>query len=295
MTKTRARLNCSLAIVVALFGNAASLPLQVTKDGEQRLSRLNVAVYTADGRPVTDLTAADFVILEDDNPQPIQRFQAAKSPLRLLLLVDASQSMLRAFASLKTALTEFLGQFGSRDEVSVVSFAGGVRLETDFTMNSDRLRRALMDLEVAHGRGDRTVLFEALQIGLERLMEHPGSRTALVLASDGRDTGSRETKSSEILDQAAQSFVTVYPILVLSRRNEFMEKLATSTAGELYPADEVASRSLDSLAAHLRNHYVLGYRPSTAPKPKGLARVEVKLKDPSLRCVLLPSSYRPRS
>ena len=46
-----------------------------------------------DGELITGLTAQDFVVREDDRPQPIVYFGREKEPLRLLAVLDVSGSM----------------------------------------------------------------------------------------------------------------------------------------------------------------------------------------------------------
>lgn len=258
------------------------------------LSRINVAVYTSEGRPVTDLSAADFTLLEGGSATlAIEKFQRAKAPLRIILLVDISPSMGPGLSHIKDELMSLVAELGPTDETSVISFSGGVTLESDFTFNADRLRRAVSGLELTRDRRERTHLYDAIQIALERLTEQAIYRTALVLVSDGNDQGSAETKREDVLASAGRGFVPVFAVHLLKRKSDFLERLAALSGGEVLRADEVAARRLDRVAWHLRNHYGLGYRSAIDIRSRVRPAVEVRVKNPEWRAVTSSSAQQP--
>src|SRR5262245_51745105 len=64
-----------LAVAVALAQQA--LPPQApTFRGATNLVAVDVRVLDRDGKPVTDLTQSEFVVLEDGRPQQIRQFSA---------------------------------------------------------------------------------------------------------------------------------------------------------------------------------------------------------------------------
>src|SRR6476660_9769163 len=60
-----------------------------------RVERVPVAtvVRTRQGKPVTNLTRADFLLFDNGHSRPITDFQSDPTPINLLVLVDLSGSM----------------------------------------------------------------------------------------------------------------------------------------------------------------------------------------------------------
>lgn len=57
------------------------------------LQQLYVTVTRPSGSPVLDLTAADFEVLDNGEPQTVSTFSRGELPLSAVLLLDASASM----------------------------------------------------------------------------------------------------------------------------------------------------------------------------------------------------------
>jgi VWFA-related protein len=274
----------------------ASLPLtQGERADREPLVRVNVTVFDRAGQPLLDLRQEEFTVLELGRQQRIERFLSPRAPLRIIMLVDRSPSVALGLPRALDALLEFLLHLGAHDEVSVISFGSRVSLESDFTFNVERLREVLRQLEPARDPTDRTKLYDAVAIALERLAEIPNARTALVLVTDGQDRGSTEARRDETLWLARRHFVTVYPIYVTERassKSEYLERLAAATGGELYRTDANLERHLSELAMHLRFHYALGYISSNPPDPKRAHTIEVRLLRADVH-VRATRSYRP--
>jgi len=257
--------------------------------------RVNVAIFDRTGQPILDLRREDFTVFELGREQRIEQFLSPRAPLRIIVLVDRSPSVAFEFPKAIDAVLEFLLNLGAHDEVSVIAFGSRVSLEADFTFNLERLREVLQRLEPARDPTDRTKLYDAVAIALERLQELPNARTALLLVTDGQDRGSTEARRDETLWLARRSFVTIYPIYVTKRassKSEYLEWLAATTGGELYRTDASLERNLAELAKHLRFHYVLGYPSSNPPDPKRAHTIEVRLARADVT-VRATRSYRP--
>lgn len=284
------RLSCLLAFgLVATSGIVRGGALE-----HPLLVRVNVSVFDAAGKPLTDLRLEEFTVREAGREQPIRRFLPPQAPLKIVLLIDTSASMTEWLRPVTEQLVDFILSLGPYDEVSVISFSSNVTLETDFTFTPERLQTVLKKLEPAHDPRDVTKLYDAVAIALERLTEQGRARTALLLVTDGEDTGSREAKRDETLDLASRSFVTIYPIYATRRRggkNDYLERLAQATGGEWYRADATLPRELGALARHLRYHYVLGYAPTVSESSAGKIPIEVRTSRPDAR-VTATTGYR---
>lgn len=147
--------------------------------GGVELVQLDVAVLDRNRRPVPNLTAADFTILEDGKPRPIVAFKELTAPdpdgslvpwmrevapdvrtnsaegLRLFLLVldDVSAAggtdELAVVDTVKQIARAFIDRLGPLDQACVL-FTGDNRRSLDFTSD----RQALLDsVEKFHGTG----------------------------------------------------------------------------------------------------------------------------------------------
>lgn len=263
-----------------------------TSTATRGLVRINVSVWDAQGQPIPDLAQGDFTILEQGQPQHITHFIKATAPLRVMVLVDMSESMIRVWPRLRDAVMHWVSFLGPHDEVAVVSFAREPRLETDFSANVERIKKILAGLQVVREQHEVTQLYDALPSALDHLVDATNNmRNGLLLVTDGFDHGSQRVSQKESLRLASERFVTVYVIQAPGRDRDYLKTLAMVTAGRLLRADQFLERHLEELAQHLRFHYVLGYVPSQARpanKPVGL---QVKVSRPGVK-IIAPEVYQ---
>ncbi len=134
-----------------------------------RLVQLNVIVTDKKGEPVSDLTAADFVVLDNGRPQTIKFFRKetdqppAHSPQ--LLPPDTYTNQIRQTASVPASVTillldglntnisdqayarqqaiKFLQQIHSQDRLAVFTLARDLRVLQDLTGESSKLVAAV--------------------------------------------------------------------------------------------------------------------------------------------------------
>ncbi len=88
---------------------------------------LNVSVLDDDGAPVTDLSADDFRISQDGQPQELSLFAtSADTPLDVALVLDGSGSIRENAPSVREDAMAFLQALGPRDCVYFVPFRESV-------------------------------------------------------------------------------------------------------------------------------------------------------------------------
>jgi len=104
-------------------------------------------------------------------------------------------------------------------------------------------------------------------VALDRLEPEKG-RQALIVFSDGADRYSEAT-SGQVLARARRSQALVYPITMGKTRVPAAVELATLTGGRSFVLRDAKEleRTLTIIARELRYQYLIGYVPSTAPKP----------------------------
>jgi Ca-activated chloride channel family protein len=220
------------------------------------------SVVDASGQPVRGLQVEDFEVLEDGTPQTISAFTAGDFPLTVALALDHSFSMAGPpLAAVKRAARNFLGALRAEDEVSVVGISS--RVEVVAKAGSPRPRQiAAVDALNAWGT---TTLHDSILAAIDTVDGSRGRR-ALVILSDGDDRYS-EASAADTIARARRSNVIVYPIALGKLRPPLFAELSTLTGGRSYHARDLKGldETLATIAAQLREQYLLGYSPSRTP------------------------------
>jgi len=198
------------------------------------------------GEIVNGLTKDDFILTEDGRPQTIHYFtRETDIPLTLGLLVDTSLSQRRVLDQERSASHSFLNQMvrEDKDKAFILHFDREVELLQDLTSSHEKLQAALELLSTPQftrtsggnypgggggsdpnsgpgsGRGSGrhhgggTLLYDAVYLASgEELMAKQEGRKALIVLTDGVDTGSRESLD-EAIESAQRANTVVYPIL----------------------------------------------------------------------------------
>ena len=278
-------------------------PLRIDAQIQVDLVNLYPLVLDPSGEYVTGLTRDDFRVLEDGEPQSIQRFTTEQRPLRVAIVLDTSLSMARGnrLQHAKKAALGFLEVLLPQDDSLVVTFADDVKLAQGITADRDLLARAI---DRAEARGG-TALYDAIWRTSRRLEEFDGRRV-MVLLSDGRDEAANgfEPGSLHTLEearlQAVRSEVMIFAIglgrdLEHERAREWtrsfdatagatglslkeiLETLAVRSGGRLLlsPSPSRLRKAFGAVAADLRHQYSMAYAPSNEAKDGGYRRLEV--------------------
>lgn len=233
--------------------------------------------------PRRRLRPEDFVILEDDEPQPVMAVEPVEElPLAVGFMVDASGSMAARLGLALDSAANFIDGMVRlpQDKAFVMSFADLPSMLQSFTNDVDRLAGSL-EL-ISNGR--YTKLFDSLVAAAAQFEGHAGRR-ALVLLTDGHDAGS-DARLDDAIRAAQRADVAIYPVAVNLGSQYFherwiLERLARATGGRLSDL-----RRLDDpapiyagIASDLRAQYRISYRP-VRPGGSGEWRaIEVRLAD----------------
>jgi VWFA-related protein len=176
---------------------------------ESSLVQLNIGVVDKQGRAITSLTQKDFVVYEDGVKQSIQHFEPVEAPFSLVLMLDMSGSTINFRQQLKLASQRFLDALAPEDRVAVVQFNKDVKLLTGFSV--DRMKTAYA-IEIASGAGE-THFYEALKFALKELEKEGKRRKAIVVLTDGLDTGHRNADRATLskAQTDAEALATINP------------------------------------------------------------------------------------
>jgi VWFA-related protein len=237
------------------------------------------------GAPIRDLRRSELKLTDDQRPREIAFFgQESGLPLTVGLVLDMSGSQHTFFERhredtrtfLKNVLQPgdraFLMSFGIKDQIRVV---------TDLTDSAEELGRGVEALDQCHGRLNpfacSSPIWNAVYTAARLKMKGVTGRKALVLLSDGMDTGSQHT-ITDAIEAAQDADAPVYAMLsrfitgpaaviapvpfVESREGQArMERLAAETGGQYYDASKRQSTAgiFAQIEEDLRNLYVVGF------------------------------------
>jgi VWFA-related protein len=228
-------------------------------------------VQDDDGKFVQDLTRDQFRVLDNNKPpREITSFEAQTGlPLRIGLIIDASNSVRERFQFEQRAATEFLQQTlaPKSDTAMVESFDEIYEVVQDFTNDLDRLSASIRTIKP----GGSTAMWDAVYYACrEKLMKQQNTdpvRNVIVLISDGNDTQSH-VYQKEAVDMAQRAGATVYTVstsLGFSRSegDHNLKTIAEATGGQaFFPATiNDVETAFVHIQHELRSQYSIFYKP----------------------------------
>ena len=249
---------------------------------------LDVVVADDRGRFVTGLAADDFEVLEDGVPQEIRYFTADLTPVTSLLLLDSSASVRSSLSAIQTAAYLFLRNMATADQGRVATFSEGVRFGPPYASeiwNQVAVIRRMRPF-------GKTALYDAILTSLQEL-SRVEERKALILVSDGEDSGSDAKGSVSTREQALEgarlSEGAIYTVGYTGwspegggRLNrDFLDAVAEQSGGRSYYPDEIEdlSRHFRQIQYELHRQYQIAYLPSKDRKEGGWRSIDVRIKD----------------
>jgi len=262
------------------LGNAPQQPAP-SDDQEEKLTTIvkqvdevNVVFTVTDkrGKFVTDLKKDDFQVLDDKKPaQSIRSFRAETNlPLRVGLLIDASNSIRDRFKFEQEAAIEFLNQIvRQQDEAFVLGFDTTPEVTQNFTNSAEALAKGVRMLRPGGG----TALYDAVYYACrDEIMAKDKSTTAtrraIILLSDGDDNQSRVSRD-EAVEMAQKAEVIIYTISTNTsgqklKGDKVLEYFAEETGGRAFFPFKIqdVSDAFSQIQDELRSQYALSYKPA---------------------------------
>jgi VWFA-related protein len=191
-----------------------------------------VTVRDASGRLINDLTRTDFRIYEDNRLQPLSDLALRQVPVDVVLMVDASSSVASNLDDFRRAAEGFAARLQADDRISLIKFDDRVELLQDWTKSRFQLKRALNRIEP----GMFTRFNDALLLASrEQFAETAKSRRAIIVLSDGIDSGRGTANLETALRALIQAQVTVYVVsnteIARANKRAELDQLLNSTGG----------------------------------------------------------------
>ena len=241
----------------------------------KRVDEVNVVFTVTDKRDhfVKDLTENDFRVYDDNKPAlSIASFSRQTNlPLRVGLLIDASNSIRDRFKFEQEAAIEFLNQIirPRYDRAFVVGFDTTPEVTQDFTDSPEQLSKGVRMLRAGGG----TAMFDAIYFACrDKLMGvdkgQIATRRAIILLSDGEDNQSRVTRD-EAIEMAQRAEVIIYAIStntsgLVTRGDKVLKYFSEQTGGKAFfpfKVEDVAN-AFTEISDELRSQYAISYKPA---------------------------------
>jgi VWFA-related protein len=176
---------------------------------ETNLVMVPVSVIDREGRYISDLHKEDFQVAEDGVEQEIAYFNTIEKPFTVVLMLDTSSSTWSKLGQIKDAAQAFVEQLRPDDQVMVVSFAMGIKVQCAPTSDRQRIQKAIQGT----GKGLSTHLYDAMDNIMKKHLGRMQGRKALVLFTDGVDATSNHATYESTVKTAEELDALIYPIL----------------------------------------------------------------------------------
>ena len=297
-----------VTLIVLLIGRSASVgaqqPLAVFKS-TVAVVPISVVVHDSHGHVVTSLTSRDFEILDKGEPRPIIDFRAERnSAVTIAVLIDTSGSMRVSskFELAREVVKQLAGGLeDGRDEVSLLTFDSTLRVRQPFTPHPTSLDSALDSAEPF----GVTSLYDAIAETAKSLADRGAPRRAILVLTDGIDTGS-ELTASEVSGLASSIDVPVYVVATVAPIDRAMaidradaagkssdgdlHDLALWTGGEVHWVTGVgeAVTQARAIVTELRQTYVITVESASEPEWRP---IDVRVRDRRHLAVRARSGY----
>lgn len=284
-----------VAVTIAVLGLTLARPAAVLQQPVFRvgtdLVHFGVTVTDRRGALVTDLTADDFHILEDGQPQTITHFvrgdDVESGPdLHVGLMLDASGSMGDDIQLARTAAIRFLNALPHARDITLVDFDTEVRMATFGQQHFPQVVERIRSRKPAGW----TALYDALGVYLGGAAGNEG-RTILVLYTDGGDTRST-LRLRDAMAYIRESDVTIYAIGFMEHqpaRSRTEQRLRLAQIAEEAGGEAFFPRSMrdieaayDRILEQVRSQYSLGYLSTSRTADGRWREVDVQVRRPDL-------------
>jgi VWFA-related protein len=223
------------------------------------------------GKFVKDLKQNQFRVLDNSRPpKEIKTFASETDlPLRVGLLIDASNSIRDRFLFEQQAAVEFLHQTirPKTDKAFVLAFDEVWDVTQDFTSDLDKLTKGVNVIRPGGGTAMWDAIYYACRDKLMRENTGETVRRVIVLVSDGDDNQSRALRS-EAIEMAQRAGVIVYTIStnlsnIKDSGDRNLQALADATGGQAFFPFKLQNLADDfnDIQAELRSQYSISYKP----------------------------------
>jgi VWFA-related protein len=279
-----------LSVTLSAAGVPSGQELPAVHEGLTRT--VYVTVLDKAGSPVTDLSAADFVVKEGGKDRSVVEAGMSAVPLRIALVVDDNGTGIFRYA-----VAKFIERLQGRAEFALSTVQGQHVKLLDYTSNVDRLIIALGQLTARPASNDGGQLLEGIFETAKDLQKRRAPRPIIVVLTVGGEEHStlpahhvleELEKSGAALNviatnsSALRAMATVSkPSALLESNLNLSEVLGDGPKQSGGKRDEIVASAgvvtgLQELAEALRNQYAVSFSRPDRPKDSEKLSVSVK-------------------
>ncbi|HYK58456.1 MAG TPA: VWA domain-containing protein [Bryobacteraceae bacterium] len=275
-------------------------PIKVNVD----LVNVLCAVRNKGGGLIGNLEKSDFTLFEDGKQQEIKYFtRETDLPLTIGLLVDVSASQERLIETERSAAHQFFTRvLRPKDEAFLISFGAEAELLQDYTSSPKLLLDGLNQLHLSVPVGGLhpgpvptmqnragTILYDAVFLAADEKLRREVGRKAIVVITDGVDTGSKITRDKSI-EAALKADSIIYSIFYQDvaaygpfgggggGRGE-LQRMSSDTGGKVFDVDRrhTLDEAFREIQDDMRSQYAIGYTPTNARKDGTFRKIDLRV------------------
>ena len=198
-----------LVLCVAL----SAIPVSVSGQSVERL--VYASVLDRAGRPVTDVTAKDLKVRENNIDRRVLLVSRAVERLDVAVLVDTSEDAEPFIPDFRRGLLEFVRGMGDRHEIALIGFGQRPNTLVDYTRDLRRLEAGVARVFVQRGSG-AYLMDGIIETSLSLRSRERPQREIVVITSDGRELSDRN--SGEVLGEVQRSGIILDAFVVVGRQ-----------------------------------------------------------------------------
>ena len=266
MMRARTVLASLILTCGVVAGQNVITPRAPTFRASSDLVIIPVSVTDRQGRAVSGLGAADFVVADNGVPQQVLSVSQWDGPASIGVVFDASGSMKKNIRAAEAGVRMLIDDTTLGDERFLIRFSDSPHLDVPLTEDMDEISSTLTSTS-AQGA---TALFDAIYLGLNHVRRARTAHRVLVIITDSGENHSRYT-FSELLSVARESDVQIY-VLELMGSGSYRERqsghwklqqLSNETGGRLVTVyrNSQLTDQITTLRSLIRNQLVIAYRP----------------------------------
>jgi len=218
-------------------------------------------VNDTDGRLVSNLTAADFRVLDNGKPAEITVFSSDIQTITTTLLLDMSGSMVPRLLWTRDAAEQLIEELRGADRARIGTFGTEVAINPNLTTDRTLLKRILHE-ELWPGGG--TPLWVGIDAAMTAMKSETGRRIVLVI-TDGNDSTSDRVSKGDVRKRAIREDFMIYAVAINGHElnSDLADVAAESGGGYIIVNDnDDLKRTLGEVINELRHQYLLGFSPA---------------------------------
>jgi Ca-activated chloride channel family protein len=242
-------------------------------DSTTGLVVVDVTVTDKRGEPDLTFHKESFTVLEGKAAADITYFSKDEVPLRVVFVIDLSDSMSNNGPSwlegARRAINSFIRSSNPLNEYSIIAVGNLSGVFTEWTGDLSVVEQELGKLRATKPvRG--TAIYDGCQLALEKMSLPGNTKNVILLISDGTDNSSVRATYAKLRRALGESRVLLYALSPANSTDSLAEfghsvlRELAATSGGTATSTITASETeqvLKRLARELRTQYRLGFKP----------------------------------